>query len=895
MATLIKKLFGSRKSDTQKPRKSTETSRDTAADNLPDWSDKARVKASLEMLASLEDEAFTLWLAEQSDLETLAHALTLPHEKRRTQVLDYVLGQYTADPNRFREALSAALQTPQSPLGNLFRALPAEDMQAILAAQPVGQLRTLATEHPSAIVREAAASLIQDTDNLEALARHAKGRDKRVYRIARERLRALREAAESQSRQTEQAMALLTEIRQLAESQDESLYAGRLNALQQKWAALPRKIRDAHASQWADLEATCQKRADAIRAAEQAEKQAERDEVEKKHERQATLDVLERTVEELRSLSKPDAARIAALDALCKTQETRWLEASHHQPIEKAEKDRYLGLMGTLHHYLLASQRLLEHEAEIERLVSTTDEKVLAGREKALRKIAEDVRWPGDFPLPEPLAAVQDVIGTIETRRSKALEDQKKRLERARSQLADLATQLDEGHLKMARRLARDIGHQLDLLPEAKTQDLHAELNRLTGKLRELEDWKGFATRPKLEALIERMQQLAEQPMEPHDKARAIKSLQQEWRELGGSSDQSLWTAFKDAAEAAYAPLKAFFEEEEKLKAANLERRQEIVEQLELFLSEADWSAPDWKAVDKVNRKAREEWRKFFPVDPRAGRKLQKRFNQLLGELDTRLDEERSRNEAIKADIVERARALIDEPDIRLATQQAKALQKEWEQTGITHFKKDRALWKQFRAACDAIFERLGENRKAQEAERQALLAKATECVAALEALVNESNAGAVVSAYSNLRDAIGAMNLSGQDARPLLQRYQAACKAVDVHLSALKSQEQLKRLQQIASGELKVTPFAHDKDRPVEDTLLLLEILAGTESPETERPRRMALQVERLNQGLHGVTQADTLEQFESLLAVLSSRGALDEVRQARVQAALEAFVNAR
>ncbi len=891
MPTLIKKLFGSRKTQTKPQQEKVNTS--AAKRDLPDWSDKASIKASLDMLAALDDVTFTEWLAEQQDPAILAHVMLLPDPKRREKILDHVLALYTSAPEPFRSALDKALETPESHLGNLFRALPPEEIQHLLSSQPVSRLKSLALEHPAALIRETAARLIQGQEGLEYLAKHSKGKDKTVYQIARQRLRVLREAEEKANADRARAKELLAAMKQLAETTDEALYSGRVSSAMQQWETLPETVRDAFRDEWQALADRCLARIEQMRAEEEAARAAQETSQRKQREREQTLLTLEQTIEDLKLVRRPDAARVSALDALCKTQETRWLEASHHEAIDKAEQKRYLAAMGLLHHYLLACKRLLEHEAEVERLIASTDAEELVTREKTLRKIAEDVRWPTEFPLPEQLEAIQNVIGRIETRRSEALEDEKKRLEKARNQLAKLETLIDEGHLRKARRIARDVGHQLNLLPDRKTQSLRAELTRLTQKLRDLEDWKGFATRPKLEELIERMRHLAGHSMEPHAKAEAIRALQQEWRDLGGTPDQSLWHAFQEAAETAYQPLKAFFEEEARLKAANLEKRQEIIEQLSRFLEDYDWTAPDWKLVDTVNRKAREEWRACFPVDPRKGRKLQKQFNALLSQLDEKLDAERTRNEKLKEDIVQRAAALVNEPDVKVATREAKALQKEWEQVGITHYKRDRALWKAFRGHCDAIFARLGEARKAEEEALHAQKARAEELLDALQSLSEETDPGALEAASDRLRSEFTELRLHPRDAQALQARYRDIVKTLETRLQALRRAAFREHLEDILDNKTPGTLLPADADRSPEDSLLLLEILAGTESPSDERERRMVLQVERLNAGLKGAVPDDTATQFESLLARLARDPDFVEARRQRLNAAVESFCN--
>src|SRR5690606_2166878 len=246
-------------------------------------------------------------------------------------------------------------------------------------------------------------------------------------------------------------------------------------------------------------------------------------------------------------------------------------------------------------------------------------------------------------------------------------------------------------------------------------------------------------SQPKQLDLCARMEHLAEQHLDPQVKAHRIKELQDEWRALGGSSDQNLWHRFKTASDEAYKPCQAFFAEQDLLKQANLEQRERICEQLEAFLGQIDWARVDWKALEKINRTARDEWHRFFPVEPKRNKLVQKRFQKLIDELESHLNQERERNAARKAEIVRRAQALNEQADLRQATQGAKALQKEWQTVGMTSHRDDRQLWKEFRTACDQIFAKLDAQRSQHAEEAQQRTAQANRILEELDRLSSVS------------------------------------------------------------------------------------------------------------------------------------------------------------
>ena len=102
--------------------------------------------------------------------------------------------------------------------------------------------------------------------------------------------------------------------------------------------------------------------------------------------------------------------------------------------------------------------------------------------------------------------------------------------------------------------------------------------------------------------------------LSPTQKADKIRELQNEWRELGGTSDHGLWQQFKEAWIVLITHVQGLLSRKRaQLKAVNLEKRQEIVAELERYLTEVNGPSADWKAVEQLNRKARQEWKRFFP------------------------------------------------------------------------------------------------------------------------------------------------------------------------------------------------------------------------------------------------------------------------------------------
>ena len=74
-------------------------------------------------------------------------------------------------------------------------------------------------------------------------------------------------------------------------------------------------------------------------------------------------------------------------------------------------------------------------------------------------------------------------------------------------------------------------------------------------------DWQNFATEPKRQELLTKLQAIVDTPLAPTDQADRLKQLRQSWNDLGRlrRNEQSLQRHFDDLAEQAFAPARHTF------------------------------------------------------------------------------------------------------------------------------------------------------------------------------------------------------------------------------------------------------------------------------------------------------------------------------------------------
>ncbi|KEF31748.1 hypothetical protein D777_02097 [Marinobacter nitratireducens] len=766
-------------------------------------------------------------------------------------------------------------------------------------------LSELALVGITADIRQQAVSRLTDAACLQKVQKQAKGRDKSVYQTAKQALQVIRDEQTRQENISQSIATLLKNIADLANTDDTKLYEARLETLVRQWRDLESEASPDQAQQFLESVHRCNERLKAVQTAQEEEQRHQA----QQQERKETLALLTSTLEDLKHQSPEDLPSLASLDALQKTQENRWMEATRDTTVEKQEQKTYESAMHSLRNYVSAVRRIHQEKEALTALAAAAESDEDAGGEQQghAKALLGEVNWPEGFPVPsllEPARKLagkrkqQPVIDKADAEKQKALAAQ------LEATIEQLDAALEAKQLKESKQLLKTAQQQHRSLDQRHGRAFQARMQLLNGQLRELSDWQGFATEPKQIALCEQMEYLAEQPMEPEAKAERIKELQNEWRELGGSSDRTLWTRFKKASDKAYEPCKAYFSAKSGLKQANLDKRNAICDELESFLSNADWSTIEWKAAEKIHQTARQEWKAAWPVEFRDNRSVQKRFDDLLKKLESPLNEERLKNEALKQDIVDQANALIEHEPLHDAMNQAKRLQADWKAIGITRHREDRKMWQAFRKACDQIFARRDAQRSEQAQATQVANQEAESALSTVRSITHGSGEEAVIAGLERLK-AVAGSALSGeakaqvQTERKRLQDLLEHSR-LSAHIDAWQSLV-LARVDgplpptdtpdhwaSLASTASKLT---------ARELVIRAEILSGIPSPESDQQHRMEIQVQRLAEGMGSADKsADHIGELEKLVAgwCLNERdGQPDQTMAHRLNSALSAVVS--
>ncbi|MEA3276637.1 MAG: DUF349 domain-containing protein [Pseudomonadota bacterium] len=570
--------------------------------------------------------------------------------------------------------------------------------------------------------RSAAVERLEDKQALELVVRNIGKKDKRVYRVAREKLKDIVEREALPERIRSKCAELCEKLEHLGRFESWVKDRSILDLLDRQWAEIESQTEAQWQTRYRDL------RNRFLTAYE---------EYRREHEAQIAADVASDAIRrECRSLLDELAACTSLTDeteiaALTERISTRWLELEPLAENEQSAMERRYAALSSQ-----ASERLEELAAQRKR--DKRLKKLLAAAEKALEqsKSLESKRIRKLFDDAKPILNAPGVNDTLAARFSKAREQLDERLRKqkghAEQRLVKLPGKLDEleaalenGELRHAEPLYQSLLACLDLveasgLPHTAYSAVADRLRKLSPRVRGLQKWRKWGADQHRQDLCEAMETLSNAEMSQESKASRLHDLQMEWKELdkaGSPVNHPLWDLFHALSEQVYESCKPYLERQAAERETNRQEREQLCSELEEFLDKVEWERMDWKKATHAEREMRQAWSAIGPVEGRHRKTLDKRFRSAMKRLDGHLTEERNRNQQLKRDLVSRVEALAEEPDLERAIEETKRLQRQWHTTVSARQKEENRLWQGFRAACDAVFARRREQHEAQVAE----------------------------------------------------------------------------------------------------------------------------------------------------------------------------------
>ena len=655
------------------------------------------------------------------------------------------------------------LLTQFSPKASLAVIAQIDDSQALF---------NLAVSAEVAKVRQTAANKIVDIDVLGQLVKSSKNKDKSVYKLVKGKLDQHKKQQLAAATLASSASVFCDTAEQLARAGGEQ--TEKLEQLQRRWKAL---------SQQGDLCEAMQTRFDAALALYQrqlADKKAvaiaaltaKTDAIEAvASHRQALADETQAAIAEplaqmhclLLDIYNSDTFSADTVSGF----ETA-IKLSCHQidelPADAQQLDAALqfkqchkDLLNTLqlcaeHGSLseLSAKLSTELNTELNKKPGSDDNK---DKDTAARQLDKILRASKHLPNHLPSHLAQDELPEVITCARTALkqyktaqQSYKKQQDSQRRQVSDLLRRglhaLEDSNLRRVAGISRDLEKLTPALAPLPA-GMANKVEELAAGLAKLRDWHSFATEPKKQALLSKMEALIDSSLHPTDLASHVQRLQNEWKSLSKGSknqDEELWQQFQTAANKAYEPCHQHFDEQAKVREGNLAKRQTLLEQLQGYIASNDLDGNNWhdeqcRSVEQLRQLAREEWRRYSPVARNENLKLQQTFEQHMDRISASIESYFHRGKSSKQQLIVQAEQLSQGDDNARSINGIKLLQTQWKNAGRCNRKDESALWSEFRGHCDAVFAVRTEDIKAQDIEQLANQTAAELVIVELEKL----------------------------------------------------------------------------------------------------------------------------------------------------------------
>ena len=269
-------------------------------------------------------------------------------------------------------------------------------------------------------------------------------------------------------------------------------------------------------------------------------------------------------------------------------------------------------------------------------------------------------------------------------------------------QLNDIEQMFASGHIKKAQKDLRKLNSMFTKGKPIPSKFRH-KFQRLNFTAKEYDDWAEFATSDKRSELINSVNALINQSLEPRKLANKINSFQKQWQNLdqhGKTASKEKWATFKDACEKAWEPCKDYFTHLESKKEENKAKKISLLKDMDSF--PAGKTAENITVIQIVNflKGIHDKWKLFSPVPDQDFQELNKSFKESRSKINQLLEEVEKFNRTKKEEIIAEVISLSMD-DIDASVARIRELQETWRTLGPAGKKLDPQINENFKAKCD--------------------------------------------------------------------------------------------------------------------------------------------------------------------------------------------------
>ncbi|MDH3760764.1 MAG: DUF349 domain-containing protein [Gammaproteobacteria bacterium] len=558
--------------------------------------------------------------------------------------------------------------------------------------------------------RQLIAEKLSDIEDLESARKIMRGKDKNAERIIKTKIDAFRSHERQQAENSTRLEKLIEEVEYLASHDWLPEFKARCRAHRKQWDSLEFDIDDESMQRYRKSREIVDAHYEQQRITEQT--------------RQSQQQLLS----ELEALLLITAGRDLAgsIEALPETQSgyqkfsSDWQALAEIIPPDGDLLNRYDKMLGALH----SATRLVAKAADLVRDTVEDSSQVedgggLSRKCRQINAALKSLEWPADLAELQVATELRQQLEDWAEAQKASADAHEKKLAGVHKKISSILRFSRAGNLARAKQIAEKVEKGLNQFDGKDLLSLQERFEKASKTLGDMGDWKNFATEPKYIELCEAMELLVSSKQHPEKRSAEMKSLQQQWKALDHSDiSDNYWPRFQLAADKVYRPCAEFFEQRHKTRRANLEQRQQYVEQMRELLETTEWdNNPDYKKAQSSVRSICDGFASIKDVERKAGQKQWKQLSKFKDAVMAKLDVAYDENIALKQELVRQTEALAEASAKveNLAT--LKTLQTRWKQIGVTRRNQDQKAWAAFKKRGDIVYNKVQQLRQEQRNE----------------------------------------------------------------------------------------------------------------------------------------------------------------------------------
>jgi hypothetical protein len=264
--------------------------------------------------------------------------------------------------------------------------------------------------------------------------------------------------------------------------------------------------------------------------------------------------------------------------------------------------------------------------------------------------------------------------------------------------------------------------HSTGVVPQSALKDLwenyHHNVEIFYDYIKINKELRDLDLKKNLEAKIVLCEKTEELLMEPSavNAFRILQEYHNHWREIGPvphESKNDIWERFKEATAKINKRHHEFFETQKDSQRKNLEAKIALCEKVEEINLQEIKAFREFEGLSDEIVKLQKMWRTIGFAPKKYNNKIYQRFREAC---DAFFEKKRAfysenkesqlENLQKKTELCIQAESLMESSDWKSTTDALIKLQKEWKEVGPVPRKQSEKIWKRFRKACDAFFER---------------------------------------------------------------------------------------------------------------------------------------------------------------------------------------------